>query len=113
MSRLTEKNLVEGWDNEYHVTPSLLSPNGMKAIDKLGMLEDVEDELGIELTTLFKALDNGIYLSPWGHKLVDFDFSNKALFYEYERYEDYYERQYFYLKDYGKTWALTKEELEK
>ena len=29
--------------------------------DKLGQLEDIEDDLGIDLVTLFKALTQGIY----------------------------------------------------
>ena len=36
----------------------------LDSIHKLGMLEDIEEELGIDLVTLFKALKNGkIYVS--------------------------------------------------
>ena len=89
-----------------------------KAISKLGQLEDIEEELGIDLITLFKALNEGswfkdprynhegeiyfseaeLYKSPWGKV--------KHSLYETTR------RFNFSLKDYGKTWALTKEELE-
>lgn len=79
--------------------------------NKLGELEDIEDELGIDLITLFKALKDGVRtenrkdktLLPCLVRLGDLGF---ALDFMYER-----ESQYF-LSDYGKTWALTKGELE-
>lgn len=85
-------------------------------INKLGQLEDIEEELGIDLATLFKALKNGIYekfedgeyvkfnglcMPIKSHKLK-LNVNKKCL----ERGNDY-----FYFKDYGKTWALTREEL--
>ena len=88
--------------------------------NKLGQLEDIEDELGIDLITLFKALKNGIYFK---HKIqrddiilhtkIDFFcLSIKALVNKYtDELDDYHFTNYFF-KDYGKTWALTKEELE-
>ena len=52
--RLTKKSKY----SQYEPTkPSVLYP----AIDKLGQLEDFEEELGIDLATLFKALRNGFY----------------------------------------------------
>ena len=78
----------------------------------------IENELGIELTTLINAVKNGIYekfedgeyvkfnglcMSIKPHKLK-LNVNKKCL----ERGNDY-----FHFKDYGKTWALTKEELEK
>ena len=91
---------------------------GQKAIivgetaKKLGQLEDLEDELGIDLIVLFKALKSGIY-----HKIgnclyfrdnLDFDFNSHLLFKNI--YGSY---TVFDTKDYGKTWALTKEELDR
>lgn len=75
-------------------------------VDKLGRLEDLEDELGIDLVTLFKALKEGFVdeNEEYHH------FSN--LFIDEIEIFDSYEKVSFYLKDYGKTWALTKEELE-
>lgn len=84
-------------------------------VDKLGQLEDIEEELGIDLTTLFKAFKNGFYG-------IDKDGSIKH--FAVEHYVPFLkgihtngimlgtERRYK-LCDYGKTWALTKEELEK
>lgn len=75
--------------------------------NKLGELEDIEEELGIDLITLFKALKQGyvwydnekfkiecLYIKPRIHLYVT-DGVGAC-----------------YMEDYGKTWALTKEELE-
>lgn len=105
--------------------------------NKLGQLEDIEEELGIDLITLFKALENGIYVKTKAEIRVPllyecekfksvpvientikyllnhqfaFDLYNKLFVYSNDVYR---ERERFYLKDYGKTWALTKEELAK
>ena len=84
---------------------------GWKTFDKLGQLEDIEDELGIDLITLFKALKNGIYFKVkdkiYFTNGLDLDFKEKVLF-EFNEYEDF---ETYELKDYGKTWALTEEEL--
>lgn len=85
-------------------------------VGKLGQLEDIEDELGIDLITLFKALKNGIWIKhPLGQvykvqaRLYDLmidSFSEKLkwCFLANSMLIDF--------KDYGVTWALTKEELE-
>lgn len=88
-----------------------------KACQKLGQLEDIEEELGIDLITLFKALKNGI----WWKGITSFNTS--GIFFEENPQLDIENKllikitfmknqDYVYLKDYGKTWALTKEELE-
>ena len=77
--------------------------------DKLGQLEDIEEELGIDLITLFKALKNGCYVKPWTEIKYSYEIrtgsDNIHLYLLDENDNDYS------LKDYGKTWALTKEEL--
>lgn len=77
-------------------------------INKLGELEDIENELGIDLATLFKALKDGIWFEDCNEIIFTDDnrvcITNDALFIPaYEMWLDF--------KDYGKTWALTKEEL--
>lgn len=106
MKRLTLK------DDEYWVK----SDNQNKAIQKLGQLEDIEEKLGIDLITLFKAFngicykDNEIKFAC--HLLLTDNWSFIVL-------DDWitYQKTNFYpsleLNEYGKTWALTKEELEK
>ena len=97
-----------------------------KAIDKLGKLEDIEEELGIDVITLFKALKNGFYTkSNNGIKFWKEDDKHfvyvRDLKYDIEicceECENvigavptmFLERS---TKDYGKTWALSREELE-
>lgn len=90
-------------------------------LEKLGQLEDIEEELGIDLITFHKALKNGVY-----YKVINKDSANygKIFFDKYVLWGwdidsdgNYFtmmqsQIQTFNLKDYGKTWALTKEELE-
>lgn len=97
-----------------------------KEIEKdLKVLEDIKKDLGIDLATLFKALKNGFYTKTTGlgnknwdepiitkirtpnlklnhitHKLC---FERKAHRFSISTYE---------FEDYGKAWALTKEELK-
>ena len=76
-----------------------------KPIDKLCAIENIEEELGIPLEVLFKALKEGFYVRFVGlpaRRLPEysrFDFYNKKI-------------DECNIKDYGKTWALTREELE-
>ena len=77
------------------------------AENKLGQLEDIEEELGIELTTLILVQRIGAYFKGketiW-KPLVDFD-DKCFIVMETEIYR-------YYFRDYGKTWALTKEGLK-
>ena len=92
-----------------------------EALDKLGQLEDIEEELGIDLITLFKALKNGFWSIDKNkhiYKMKPTKGNGGAMSYyaslDYIITEDtYYDEEYFLLKDYGKTWALTRKELEK
>lgn len=93
-------------------------------IDKLGQIEDNEEELGISLDILFKALKNGVYYDSGnkiikfhrGHGLeyINFNVGNKRinLMYINPYGNEHYCEMALDLSDYGKTWALTKEELE-
>ena len=86
-----------------------------KIIDKLGELEDIEEELGCDVGILFKALNQECV---WIKDKDDgslFDTSceiaiNKDEDGFYIDFDVIHEGHY-HLKDYGKTWALTKEEL--
>ena len=93
-----------------------------KDLDLLEEYRKIEKELGIDLITLFKALKHGVY-----YKVINKDSPNygKIFFDKYVLWGwnidsdgNYFammqsQMQTFNLKDYGKTWALTKEELEK
>lgn len=92
---------------------------------KLGQLEDIEEELGINLIILFYALKKGIYVRLLDYTKPTF---KKIMIEQYhidikKKYIDIRrDRLYgsfgntgghlYRFKDYGKTWALTKGELE-
>ena len=82
--------------------------NGIRLVQIVGQLEDIEEELGIDLITLFKALKNGVYEDIVDQKYKHFDLS-----YAIDNVFTIWLGRPHELKDYGKTWALTREELEK
>lgn len=91
------------------------------AIQKLGELEDIEEELGIDLVTFHKALKNGVYYKVTDKSSTDFGkiFFDRYVLWGWNQNPDgsYFavmqsQLQLFNLKDYGKTWALTREELK-
>lgn len=111
MSRLTIKNenvdFLTGVKFEYET-------DDLYAVDKLGTLEDLEEELGIDLLTLFKALKTNI----WNEKThrqewVVLDYSNNEFVLKTTK-ELYIDdnKCILLLKDYGKTWALDRNDLE-
>ena len=85
-------------------------------LTKKAKLEVIEEELGIDLLTLIKALKNGIYVkydSDFGftgkpHIVIKKDKATEICFRDKKWW---IQENEFMLKDYGKTWALTKEEL--
>ena len=103
--RLTEKDKYG-----LYVDNNCIVPQSNDIITKLGQLEDIEEELGIDLLTLFKVLKNGCYVKPWKEIKYSYEIrtgsDNIHLFLLDENDNDYS------FKDYGKTWALTREELE-
>ena len=114
MERLTKKNNGNTPYNQKEY-PYLASADINDVINKLGYLEDLEEELGIPLEVLFKALKDGIYRfyekfedePPHIYYLdliIMYDkWKERWIFYDDSR------GQFYCLKDYGKTWALTRE----
>ena len=103
------------------------------AVNKLGQLEDIEEELGIDFITLFKALKYGVYTEVniethhygngetitekhFTHYYIDYINSNHQLVHYYYSLGDWEHEErlykYFDFKDYGKTWVINKEDLE-
>lgn len=82
---------------------------------KLRDLEDIEDELGIDLVTLFKILRTGGHIYVKNCKGINYwhveSLKQRGL--NKQWYITYSNNVRVKLKDYGETWALTKEELEK
>lgn len=104
-------------------------------IEKLGQLEDIEEELGIDLLSFSKILfaldDERVYVKEMIYKQYDgygcFEETGKVERHCIVRFSraingnrdwffivhfEYNPKEYLYrLQDYGKTWALTREEL--
>ena len=84
---------------------------------KLADLEDVEEELGIELRIMFKALKDGVWYYNNGQLLHDYvwlinDYltvgtPDKLSF----SLKTFLRKKILLFETYGKTWTLTKEEL--
>lgn len=86
-------------------------------VEKLGKLEDIEEELGIDLYTLFKVrqiywriryMDTNEYSEVKKSDRIYLDLQNRDLK-VYEEYDDF--GFSLNLKDYGKTWSLDKSDL--
>lgn len=87
-----------------------------KGLDELNQLKTIEEELGVDLITLFKASKQGIFIKKQNtnEKEIDFeeitlDLDNKLLLFRHPRKEIGKGRV---LSQYGRTWSLTREELE-
>ena len=82
--------------------------------EKLCQLEDIEEELGIDLITLIKAIRNGVFIkgqeTQYPLALIRKHYSSGKT--KYYVFHDGREKE-IKLNKYGKTWALMKEELEK
>ena len=90
-----------------------------KDLDRLEEYRKIEDELRIDLSVLFSALKNGVYYFDYENQLIhDYVWlinnyisagASKKLSCSFETF---YDRQILSFEDYGKTWALTRKELE-
>ena len=113
--RLTDKYKIKELETlQKHKV--LITYNDYKEL-KLGKLENIEEKLGIELTILFEALINGIWIKDKAKKcrpcylsasLGSMQLTNAGI-----RYSTISTNKYLYFKDRGKTCALDKEEFYK
>lgn len=104
-------------------------PNSIEirtALEKLSKIEDIEEELGIDLITLFKALKDGIIVYYEDEERYKFHNDLRIEYHKTLGWGLVYiygsccrndmpmmlDMEFYELKGYGKTWALTKEELE-
>lgn len=144
MERLTNKELLEKAKQHTLVffkgtaeEPILISQEDaddekriLESLIKLTKLEDIEEELGIDLITLFKAIKNGIYVKSQNIEVKGFGtFETKSHLSGSELHlvelvcgwalqvinpvNDEELIQEWLLKEYKTEWFLTKEELEK
>lgn len=82
---------------------------------KLEQLEDIEEDLGVDLITFSKVLKQKFVFNKEKIKVdllsIFFDFETNKI-YMYGYIKNTFEDVRLYAKDYGKTWALTREELQ-
>ena len=123
---LKELEIATNWSSDEDIDKDLYNLWGniacrtiKKDLDRLEEYRKFEEELGIDLITLFKALKNGIYYFAYEGQLVH-DYVNLINNYIDVGAHDklsysfltLFEKQILLFADCGKTWALTKEELE-
>ena len=108
MNRLTKKNDI-GYFPAYERETK---ENYYDLVHKLGVLEDLEQEIGIDFITLSKILKQRFVYNNDQVKieLLGLHIKSDEL-YLYGFVEDTMHAVYLRLKDYGKTWTITKEKL--
>lgn len=84
-------------------------------LTKLKEYEDIEERFEIEILTLVKACDDGIYFKSLKGDIKFFDdvivdFAHDLLICNVFDFDNHFEIS---IQDYGKAWALTRKELEK
>lgn len=128
MKRLTEKNEFGDYVGSNLLDDECLcrglsfdEMNEMtKCFNKLGQVEDIEEDFGIGISVIHKALTEGVWVRLYGEGIVHVDkpislrgidrpgeVYHFSLMYEVS-YNTYQELP---LTEFGRLWALTKEEL--
>lgn len=110
MNRLTEYKPRINSMFPYKLKDEELSTE-LDSIHKLGLLEDIEEELGIDLITLFKAQTQGFYIINVSNKIEKVRLSEWRFNLIKKEVHRIQWNNHLLFSDYGKTWALTKEEL--
>ena len=118
MTRLTKKSYetLGGPLGGYYTSEPIGIEFEAKMINKLGKLEDIEEDLGVDLIKLLTA--DKIYYKAHGEiesNIFDVSFYSFLILVRvyHSPYRKDDEHFAFSFNDYGKTWAFTREELEK
>ena len=128
MNRLTNKDINWYEDFVFSMRNRLITENEIKdsIYNRLKLLEDLEEEIDMSLLILFRILKKGqvIYkrIYAYKRKIVILETRNiDGLYYDGSYYilklhnileDDNDNYDVVYVKDYGITWALTREELD-
>ena len=113
MSRLTDKDCYkyEDFCFNYRNRETMQSGTDFAMYVKLKSLEDLEEEIDIDFITLIKILKEDVYINDQVKiELLGLHIKSDEL-YLYGFVEDTMHAVYLRLKDYGKTWTITKEKL--
>ncbi len=115
--RLTKKELMSAINQPVCFGSRLVGKKMFAQIIKeLCEYKTIEEELGIDLITLYKAYINGFHIKyedglrgfvKGGEYFLEICLETKAF-----KVKAFPDGTKWYFKDYGKTWALTKEELD-
>ena len=123
MSRLTEKKFLDNFKAIKNINPNYVASKEELMYEKLGKLEDLEEEIGCPLEVREQAL-NGFYIVGYGYVSNDEDFiylrkDNNGYYLKVVIHPskptppDFYGCcDIHYLKDYKKTWFLKKDKSE-
>ena len=119
MERLTRKEKKVVLLNNRNIGKNYLT---IKQYEKLQQLENIEEELGIDLITLFAVFKSGLYFIKNNEifSVEPIDISIYVgedpfiLFLNVWYYDELDEQRTteLYFEDYGKTWSLDRSELE-
>ena len=129
MSRLTNKDCNKYEDFVFSLRNRLITTNEINdsIYLRLKLLEDLEEDIGMSLLTLFRILKLGKIICKFRpmedpKKILLLSRKIKDIYYDgcyymlglYEDGDDGYitNFDYVYIKDYGITWGITKKELE-
>ena len=109
MKRLTRKKVhIDEIGNRHNY-----EGNYVYIVEKLGRLEDLEEELGCRLEVVFKALKDGIIYFEDNTYSVDFGLENNSGSWFFTIYDNLTSnKDIIHLKDYQKTWWLKGEKNE-
>ena len=110
MARLTKKSYetLGGPLGGYYTSEPIGIEFEAKMINKLGKLEDIEEELGVDLIKLLTARTIFTIDKVYGI-FYHIDIENGGVYTsEYDADDEFYP-----FSDYGRTWAFTRKELEK
>ena len=124
MSRLTNKECYRYEDFVFSLRNKLITPNEIdnSIYKKLKSLEDIEEELGIDLIILFdieRQLNTKEKIWFKIEDEIDESYRCDGDYYIIDLKHKAFVKivcepiDYLYFKDYGKTWALDKQTLEK
>lgn len=109
MNRLTNKLENNSYDFACSYNTFMYNGGQEEIINKLGKLEDIEEQLGCPLEVLFKALENGIYtIDKTWYSLVNLYFSDRNLYCQAK----FKNSIVVHIKDYKKTWWLKEDKTE-
>lgn len=124
MNRLTNKECYSYEDFVFSLRNNLVTTNEIDntIYKKLKSLEDIEEELGIDLITLFNVLKSHeiickherglVYHKTTLEKHIISGLAFDDEYYGLWVYDKFGDEIFYYTKNYGKMWALTRDELE-